>query len=302
MALPASGAISLNQVNVELGSAGTTSINMNQSTVRTLFGVASGAIAMSNGYGKANQFSFSIASNTNNANLRTLAVNAGWGGTSKVIATLNSGVYFSSTAVGTAGLTINGSWPGGVEFINNGTVVGDGGNGGIGNGTANGTSGGGGGLALLVQSAVSVRNNGVIAGGGGGGGGGASVTVNAGKNQRVTAGGGGGGGRSSLTNSAGGAGGNSNDGPANASPGGVGTISVQGVGGAKASYADSTGGDGGNGGGWGAGGATGGGYYTSSVVASSRSQTSGGGGGAATSGSGSYITWLATGTRYGSIG
>lgn len=53
MALPASGAISLNAVNVELSLAGTTSINMNQASVRTLFAVASGAIAMSNGHGKS---------------------------------------------------------------------------------------------------------------------------------------------------------------------------------------------------------------------------------------------------------
>jgi hypothetical protein len=54
MALPASGAISLNNVNVELGLTGTTSINMNQASVRTLFAVPSGAISMSNGYGKSN--------------------------------------------------------------------------------------------------------------------------------------------------------------------------------------------------------------------------------------------------------
>ena len=53
MTLPASGAISLNQVNVELGNSGTTAINMNSADVRGLFGVASGAIAMSDGYGKS---------------------------------------------------------------------------------------------------------------------------------------------------------------------------------------------------------------------------------------------------------
>ena len=55
MTLPASGAISLNQVNVELGLAGTTSINMNQTTVRNLFGkpTSASAISMSDGYGKS---------------------------------------------------------------------------------------------------------------------------------------------------------------------------------------------------------------------------------------------------------
>lgn len=53
MALPSTGAISLNAVNVELGLSGTTTISMNQASVRTLFGVASGAIRMSDGYGKS---------------------------------------------------------------------------------------------------------------------------------------------------------------------------------------------------------------------------------------------------------
>jgi len=294
MALPASGAISLNQVNVELGSAGTTSINMNQSTVRTLFGVSSGAIAMSNGYGKANEFSFAVASNTDNANLRTLALNAGWGGTSKVIATLNSGRYFSSTAVGTAALTIDGSWPNGVEFINNGTVVGDGGNGGGSGNYAYGGAGGTGGLALLIQSAVSVRNNGTIAGGGGGGGGGGGNRSNDKFNTPVS-GGGGGGGRSGLTNSSGG-------GP----NGGAGTINGQGSGGAGGSHTitpDSGtqtvyGGSGGSGGGWGA---NGGGGAAGYGFMSGRAGGGGGSAGAATSGQ-SNVTWLATGTRLGSLG
>ena len=54
MALPSTGAISLNAVNVELGLSGTTTISMNQASVRTLFGVASGQISMSDGYGKSN--------------------------------------------------------------------------------------------------------------------------------------------------------------------------------------------------------------------------------------------------------
>ena len=51
MALQGSGAISLNDVNVELGNSGTASINMGSAAVRDLFGVASGAISLSDGYG-----------------------------------------------------------------------------------------------------------------------------------------------------------------------------------------------------------------------------------------------------------
>jgi hypothetical protein len=54
MTLPSSGAISLNAVNIELGLSGTTTISLNQASVRTLFAVPSGQISMSDGYGKSN--------------------------------------------------------------------------------------------------------------------------------------------------------------------------------------------------------------------------------------------------------
>ena len=55
MTLPASGnPISFSQVDVELGYSATAQISMNDTAVRTLFGVASGAIGMSSGLGKSN--------------------------------------------------------------------------------------------------------------------------------------------------------------------------------------------------------------------------------------------------------
>ena len=54
MALPSSGQISLNQVNVELGNSGTAQIDMNSSAVRGLFDISSGEIEMADGYGKSN--------------------------------------------------------------------------------------------------------------------------------------------------------------------------------------------------------------------------------------------------------
>ena len=54
MTLPASGAISFSAVNIELGLSSTAQISLNDAAVRTLFGDASGAVAMSDAYGKSN--------------------------------------------------------------------------------------------------------------------------------------------------------------------------------------------------------------------------------------------------------
>ena len=312
MALPASGAISLNQVNVELGNAGTASINMNSAAVRGLFGVASGAISMSDGYGKSNEFSFSITSNQTNANLRTLAVNAGWDQSIAVVATINSGVRMTSNTVGTPGLTINGAWPGGIELVNNGTIVGRGGDGGAGglggtgpttiNDATNGSAGSAGGLALTISVPVSIRNNGTIAGGGGGGGGGGGYAIMTGtpKDEFWTkyGGGGGGGGQSSSTNSSGGAGGAASFQAGGA--GGTGTFSAAGAFGAGGTGGTTFGQSniGGAGGGWGSAGGPGSRYFTGT---NAKLGGAGGAAGAATSGQ-ANVTWLATGTRLGPLG
>jgi hypothetical protein len=57
MALVGNGSISLNAVNIELGRSGTTQISMNDTIVRTLFGVPSGQISMSQGYSKSSRAS-----------------------------------------------------------------------------------------------------------------------------------------------------------------------------------------------------------------------------------------------------
>ena len=307
MALPSSGAISLSQVNVELGNAPTVSIDMNSAAVRGLFGVASGAISMSDGYGKSSQFAFSITSTQTNANLRTLAVNAGWDQSTAVVATIDSGVRMTSSSVGTPGLTINGAWPGGIELVNNGTIVGRGGNGGAGGsgGTANqgtydpknGSPGSAGGLALTISVPVSIRNNGTIAGGGGGGGGGGGYSTNVGTpkdaNWRKYGGGGGGGGQSSSSNSSGGAGGTSIY--ITGSAGGTGTFSAAGGGGNGGAGSNQRGGAGG---GWGSSGSSGLRYFN---LPTAKPAGGGGGAGPATSGQ-ANVTWLVTGTRLGPLG
>lgn len=290
MTLPASGAISLNDVNVELGLSGTTSINMNQATVRTLFGIASGAIAMSDGYGKSNEFAFTISSNTTNANLRTLALAAGWPGTAKVVATINSSIFVSSTSTGTPALTINGSFPGGVSLINNGTIQGQGGGGGNGGGAAQaGFAGSAGGLALSVTVAVTLTNNNRIAGGGGGGGGGGGAQFTSGKTEFNVGGCGGGGGL----------GGNGGSG----GTGGFGNPPAKGENGSSGSQTTAgSGGVGGNGTAGGAGGSYGSAGSTGSTTTpgTPRAGGSGGAAGGCITGN-SNITYLATGTRNGGI-
>ena len=94
MTLPSSGTITLNQVNTELGNSATASINMGSSAVRGLFDKASGAVAMSDGHGKANAFNYVISSNTKGPiDINTVCTAAGWDGSSNVVFTINSGVY-----------------------------------------------------------------------------------------------------------------------------------------------------------------------------------------------------------------
>ncbi len=318
MPLPVSGPISFNAINVELGVAGTTTASLNQTSYRTLAGVPSGTISLSNFYGKANQFNLTISTNQTNANLRTLALNAGWNGTSKVVATINSGVYVSSNSTGTPGLTISGSFPNTVSLINNGYIIGMGGVGGAGSGRSGGvytftgavagSNGSAGGLALLVSTPVSITNNSTIGGGGGGGGGGRGYVnqISEGIAYEAVGGGGGGGGRGGATNVSGGAGGaigTTQQGTSRVgTTGGTGTSGGAGGGGAggyiRASF---SGGAGGAGGSWGAGGSSGssgvGTYYDAVGLGG---PYSGGAAGAAVSGNGN-ITWVATGTRLGAI-
>ena len=72
MTLQASGAIAISDINVELGRASTYNSNLNESALRTLAGVPSGAISLSSFYGKSN-FSgiWSGSSNTTVESLNT---------------------------------------------------------------------------------------------------------------------------------------------------------------------------------------------------------------------------------------
>ena len=239
MTMNSSGPISLGgttagvSIEIENGGNGTTQISLNDTAVRTLAGVPSGAIIMpTNFYGKANQFNYTISSNQTNFCMRAGAVSAGWNQSSKLAVTINSGVILSANSTGAFGMYIQGSFPGGVSLKNNGTIVGVGGNGGAGCSLSGGGGGGAqAGPGLYIRSGITICNaSGVIAGGGGGGGGGAFGYWSHSCCQCNYGGAGGGGGRSSaVANASGGSGGTvcARTGPA----GGTGTYSGAGGGG-----------------------------------------------------------------------
>lgn len=305
----------LNQsINIELGRAATATSSLNETALRTLAGVPSGAISLFNFYGKSNTFSFTLTGS--DINLRTAAIAAGWDQSTAVQATINSGVVVSASSTGTPAITVNGSWPGGVTLINNGTIAGMGGGGAPGRGSVlpsppaipNGSAGG---TALSVSVPISIQNNGTVAGGGGGGGGGAgarTVTSRPSADVRL-GGGGGGGGRSGNTSSAGGPGGSASGGTLNfpGSVGGSGTAPSAGGGGAGGNRPNpgtgaawGSGGTGGAGGAYGSTGGNGGTWSTTPAANPGFAGSSGGGGGPCTAGN-SFITWTVTGTRLGAL-
>ena len=122
MTLPVSGAISFNNINVELGVAGTTQASLGQSSYRTLAGVASGAISMSNFYGKSNRAtaSYTFSANTANASLNLSSLSGYSAGTTDITVTINSGIYVYSTSTGSYALTLSGATTGDtVTIVNN---------------------------------------------------------------------------------------------------------------------------------------------------------------------------------------
>jgi len=208
MTLNSSGPISLagttagQSIEIENGGNGTTTISLNDTAVRTLAGVPSGAITMpTNFYGKSNSvnISYTYTSNTTNASLNVTSISGYVAGKSNITVTVNSGVYLWSNSTGTPGLTLTGGTTGDtVKLVNNGYIMGQGGNGG-----ASGINGNAAGTALSIGYNISLTNNSYISGGGGGGAGGT------GNNCRGIPGGGGGagGGNGGTAVNVGGAGG-----------------------------------------------------------------------------------------------
>jgi hypothetical protein len=228
------------------------------------------------------QFNFTatISSSTQNYNVRTAALAAGWDGVLKLAATItiNSGVYVWSDSTASPAFT-SGTLPTGstITIINNGYIMGKGG---LGGGYPT-ESGAGGGVAINTLCNITVNNTSGYIGGGGGGGGGNSS--NQGGVVYHAGGGGAGGGQGGTASYVGATG-------AGGAGGGIGASGSTGV---LVSSINGSGGGGGRimpgtnttgpptvGGGWYAGyGGTGGGTGTAGVNGYGGNGGTGGGGG-----------------------
>lgn len=187
MALNSSGPISLagttagQSIELENGGNGTTQISLNDAAVRTLAGVASGAITMpTDFYGKSNRvaLTYTFSANTANASLNVTSISGYSAGKSDITITVNAGVYVYSTSTGNAGLTLTGGTSGDtVTLVNNGYIMGMGGGVGYNYTNWNGFAGGNA-ISLGFNTTINNTNASAYIGGGGGGGGGSDGTYN----------------------------------------------------------------------------------------------------------------------------
>jgi hypothetical protein len=184
MALPTSGPLTLEQIAAEFGRGNPVSllsyyrgggIVPNASANQNV--PTSGPISIKNFYGATNRVSISTVISSNATNYVLTPPGGYVPGITDWTVTVNGGVTLNAS--GSNALSLNGGLTTGdrLIFINNGTIVGQGG--GAGNGP--GGRGGDGGTALylnMTNANVSFTNNGNIVGGGGGGGGGGGLEHN----------------------------------------------------------------------------------------------------------------------------
>ena len=279
-----------------------------------------------------NEQTVTLAANTTNYTFDTSKLFSYIPGITDAILVVNSGVYVYATATNQTALTI-GAFDADdtVKIVNNGFIMGAGGNGGV------KSAGAVGGPCMSLGNNISLTNNSFIGGGGGGGGspgggsfdlfsgggggagggnggsssggipggtgGGPGATgTNGGRQNGAFASSGGGGGGGRIMPGVGGAGSTPSQGGQGGGAGGGGGAYTQGAAGGTGGSAGNQGGDvsggggspspSGGGGGWGARGGNGSGSYGFGA---------GGAGGKAINLNGKTITYIATGTIYGAV-
>lgn len=325
MAMNSSGPISLGgatagqSINLENGFSATAQVSLNDTAVRNLAGVASGAITMpTNFYGKSNRaaISYTFSANTANASLNLSTISGYAAGTSDITVTINAGVYLYATSTGGYGLNLSGGTTGDtLTIVNNGFIMGQGG---VGGRLTTSPSqavcqGGSAGPALNLgfgMSSCTINNtNGSAYIGGGGGGGAANYYSGFGSGGGGAGGGNGGPNDFGYPQAIGGSVGNSGGTSASERMGGAGGRIFPGVGGAAKNspggpggagggaggggYSESfyccggyIGGGSGGGGGWGASGGSSSSYYSSTVAGGNGGSANNAGGNATGGGSG----------------
>ena len=169
-----SSTISANNVNTELLAGGTTTLTFNETRVRELAQRPTNASQISMLDMRSKNRTHYLSSPVQNLNVYTRLVTDGWDRVTPITYVINSGVYVWSDNTALPALDTGGPFPAGLTLINNGYIIGKGGDGGtIGTSVFPSPTGRGrnGGNALSVNSSgIGFTNNGYVAGGGGGGG------------------------------------------------------------------------------------------------------------------------------------
>jgi len=184
MALNSSGPISLGgptigqSIALELGGSGTSQISLNDTNVRTLAAVPNGTIIMpTNFYGKSNKYAYNyiISSDTSQIAIEPFSIPGYQMGNTDLTITINQGVYVYALGTNNGALNIRNFSPGDtVKIVNNGYIMGKGGDGVNGWLRQNGNFGGPAiklGTSQFIPVTIDNTNpSAYIAGGGGSGG------------------------------------------------------------------------------------------------------------------------------------
>lgn len=165
MALQASGSISLNDIHIEVGGSSSSLVTINDTDVRSLIGKSSNAQSSINEFYGASAETVLTSGGTVNGQAQRQQISVSSFISSGETFRIPSNMWVWSDSTSIAALTID--IP--CTVINDGNIIGKGGNGGNGFSTA-ATAGGP--AISVTSSGVTITNSfaGIIAGGGGGGG------------------------------------------------------------------------------------------------------------------------------------
>jgi hypothetical protein len=174
MALNPSGRISIGgnivgeSINLELNLPADNNSSLNDPDFRALAGIPTGTISLADFYGKSRVTQIGIFISTKEYTLSPAVVPGYIAGSTNVELVVNPGVYVYSDDITKPGLLVTGFVSGdSVKIVNNGFIIGKGGQGGITDANSEVAESGGNGISTFYP--ITIENNSYIAGGGGGG-------------------------------------------------------------------------------------------------------------------------------------